>query len=336
MTKGPAYRYAPILSIQALCRALGCNEPFLRSLAERASGMYIGPKPMQKKSGGIRFVYDTKHPLKDVLKKVNRVFFKKTHYPTYLTGSLDGRDYSTNAGIHAGATGAITEDISQFFPSITADMVYEIWTKLFRFGHEPAMLLTALTTKDGVVFQGTPTGSYIANLVFWSTEHIVVEKLQSLNIRYSRYVDDVTLSKASTLSLDEKTWAISQIYSMIGAQGFKPKREKHGILSGKGAIKIMGLNANAKVSLPRKERSLIRAKVHALEKRFESGEIDFSFRTELNKVSGVVGKMSRFHKHEASQLRGRINVIRRSIELIPIITIGSQYPRTVLPQDVQN
>jgi hypothetical protein len=255
------------------------------------------------------------------------VLFKNVLYPAYLTGSLAGRDYSTNAGIHSGAHIAITEDISQFFPSITSDIVYDIWRKLLKFGHEPALLLTALTTKDGVVFQGTPTSSYIANLSFWNIEHVVVEKLQSQGIKYSRYVDDVTLSKTSTLTADEKSWAISQVYGMMGSQGFKPKREKHDILSGKKPITIMGLNTNGKVSLPQEERSLIRAKVHGLEKRFAEDQIDYVFRTDLNKVSGAVGKMSRFHKKEAAQLRERINVIRSSLDVSPVFTIGKRFPK---------
>ena len=66
------YPHAPVQSIQDLCRDMGYEEPLLRSIAQRAPRLYIGPKPKSKKGGGIRYVFDTKQPLKDILRRINR------------------------------------------------------------------------------------------------------------------------------------------------------------------------------------------------------------------------------------------------------------------------
>ena len=85
----PVYGNQPIRSVAALCRALGTPEGLLRSLAERIPQLYIGPKPKLKKDGkSFRNVYDTKPPLKPLLKKINAVVFENVIFPLYLQGSL--------------------------------------------------------------------------------------------------------------------------------------------------------------------------------------------------------------------------------------------------------
>ena len=126
-------------------------------------------------------MFDTKVPLKPLLKQINDVFFRHVAFPSYLTGSLPKRDFVSNVSLHADARIVIMEDISAFFDCITAAHVYRIWHRFFGFGEEAARMLTALTTKDGRVFQGTPTSSFLANLVFWDIESAVVEKLGAQN-----------------------------------------------------------------------------------------------------------------------------------------------------------
>ena len=328
MTRAPSYRHLRIHSLGALGRALRYSENSLSAIADLAPKLYIGPTPKPKKNGGTRDVYDTRKPLKELLRTINRVFFREVDFPDYLTGSIKGRDYVGNAEIHRNSLGTITEDICNFFPSIKSDAVYAIWREFFKFGHEPAQLLTKLTTKDGIVYQGTPTSSYLANLVFWEVEPVVVEKLAAENIRYSRFVDDVTLSSLIGLSQDKKSWAIAQIYAMMGRQGYTPKRNKHEILSASKPIEVMGLVTNSRVSLPKKERSAIRATVHNLEMRFDRGGIDLDFRVDISKTRGKIGKLKRLHTKEADALRKRIDAMKPTVDATPLAFAGSQFSKS--------
>jgi Reverse transcriptase (RNA-dependent DNA polymerase) len=312
----PKYPLDPVRSVESLCYALNISETALRSIAKRAPKLYIGPMPKEKSKGGIRDVYDTKPPLKMLLKRINLVFFKRVYFPPFLTGSLAGRDFVANVNIHKGARRAITEDIKSFFDNITADHVRGIWTDFFRFSDEVADILTALTTRNGRVFQGTPTSSYLANLVFWNSEPNLVNRLTEKGFRYSRYVDDVAVSSAGLMSEEEKQWVIAQIYALFRKTGFNPNRKKHEGMTSKNPIRFMGLNANGqmKATLPKEERARIRAQVYQLEKTMEqspafSGELT----SDLNKASGKVGKLQRLHPTEATKLRQRINLVRQKI-----------------------
>ena len=317
----PVYGNQPIRSVAALCRALGTPEGLLRSLAERIPQLYIGPKPKLKKDGmSFRNVYDTKPPLKPLLKKINAVVFENVIFPLYLQGSLKGRDYVSNVEIHEGSQAVICEDIEKFFDHITADTVLQIWQDFFGFGDEPAELLTALTTREGKVFQGTPTSSYLANLAFWSIEGTLVEKLAVRNMRYSRYVDDVTISSCTPISREDKTWAIAQVIAMMGSRGFRAARDKHSIQTGNARVAVMNVNVNRMAGLPAQARSGLRAMVHQLEQCFDRGETGPGFRTGLDKAGGRIGHMARFHKSEAAALRDRVQAMRRVINAEPIYT----------------
>lgn len=160
----PSYPHDPVRTVGSLAKALSCSDRELWEIAARVPTFYIGPTPKPKKNGnGFRDVYDTRRPLKPLLKKINIVFFERVQYPIYLQGSLKGRSPLGNAKLHERAQVAICEDIEKFFDHITAERVFSIWSGFFRFGEEPARLLTELTTNAGRVFQGTPTSSYLAN-----------------------------------------------------------------------------------------------------------------------------------------------------------------------------
>lgn len=287
-------------------------------MAERVPKLYIGPMLKPKKNGnGFRNVYDTKAPLKVVLRKINLIIFKKVHFPLYLQGSLRDRDYLSNASIHQGSGLVISEDIEKFFDNITDTQVYAIWHDFFRFAAEPAALLTALTTREGRVFQGTPTSSYLANLAFWSSEGKVVAKLADRGIRYSRYVDDVTISHETTMSPEDKTWAIAQIYGMFGASGFEPERSKHSVQPAHRRISVMGINVNQHPTISVAERAKLRSEVHRLEELVDRSEAGLEFRGALEKASGKIGRMSRFHPDEAAALRQRVRSMRRALDGLP-------------------
>lgn len=330
----PIYPCRPLQSVESLAKALACPESVLRYIAARSPALYIGPTPKPKKNGkGFRDVYDTKPPLKPLLKKINQVFFEVVQYPVYLQGSIKGRDPVRNAKLHENAQVAICEDIEKFFDHITAERVFSIWNGFLGFSEEPATLLTALTTNGGRVFQGTPTSSYLANLAFWDIEPKVVERLAGRGIRYSRYVDDITLSHPSGLSADDKAWAMGQVIAMMGSRGFKPARDKHVIQGGSGPITLMRMNINRQATITAKERGQIRAMVHHLEMRVERGDLGVEFCQAINTVTGKVGRLHRLHPAEAEKLRDRLSVIQKIVRVMPFAPVQAEPPSWGKPDD---
>jgi len=305
------YPHQPIHSVEALCSALRVHPRQLQAIAQIAPQLYRGPISKPKKRGnGVRFVYDTNDPLKPLLRRINQVFFREIRFPAYLHGSIKGCDFISNADVHKNSATVIKEDIKGFFDHITAEHAYDIWRRFFCFGDAPAELLTQLVTTEGKVRQGAPTSPYLANLVFWDIEPRIVEAMAMRGFRYSRFVDDVSLSCVTAMNKVDKSWVIGQLYGMLGARGFRPARAKHEILNGCEPRQIMGLNISAHLTFTKEQRRVTRAMVHQLEQRARAGENTVEFRSKLASVVGKVARLGRLHEADAARLRPRLIAIQ--------------------------
>ncbi len=196
----PQYKNEPVGSIQSLAKMLQMPVDELLKLAEDADSYYMQNTPEIKPNGKVRITYRLKPRLQEIQQRINQEIFYAVDYPFYLQGSIKDKDYPRNyihnASLHTGRKIVISEDITSFFPSITAYIVMRMWQHFFHFPKEVAEVLTNLTTYQGIVPQGAKTSSYIANLIFWDKEPQVESQLRQLGLRYSRFVDDVTVSSA--------------------------------------------------------------------------------------------------------------------------------------------
>lgn len=309
----PKYPFSPIRSLASLSRSLRLPVVDLQRIGDAASDLYRNAKPIIKTDGSIRQTFDALPLLKSVHRRIQTQFLQRVVYPDYLTGSLKGRDARRNALLHAGAAIVVTEDIKNFFPSTDAEVVYSIWAGFFRFAPEVAQLLTMLSIKDGSLPQGAITSSYLANLAFWNREWRLYENFRDKGISYSRYVDDVTFSSRERLNNEKIGCCIAEVYGLMASKGFKAKRSKHEIRRGNGPMLTTKLMINARPALITRERQNIRAAVHQIEILSRNSTDPVSVRSELNQVSGRVGRLSQLHPTEGATLRARLVTLRAGL-----------------------
>jgi retron-type reverse transcriptase len=307
LSKKPSYKHGPVQTLTTLAEILDLTEAQLDKLATNADRMYRF-RPQKKKDGSLRETWDAFPQLKNVHDLINRRFLRQVTYPLYLQGGIrdkqNPRDYVRNVNIHAGAACVITLDIADFFPSIQRHRILSVWRDFFRFSNDVAETLTALTTKDGVLPQGAKTSSYLANLVFWDTEHELVDCFERQGWTYSRLTDDITISKKTIPSDTETTRIVTLAVSFIQRNGYDIKREKQKILRGNQRMEINGLIANRRPALPKKERNRIRAQVNTLARKLADAEdIDLHF---IRSTFGKLDKLRRLHPQEAKQLETRL------------------------------
>src|SRR5579859_6774712 len=223
------YKRNPVGSVANLSRWLEKRQDDLLDLASRANELYRVVEEKPKSNGGTRIILDALPPLKDLQNLINRRIFCNVQYPCYLQGGIydpeSPRSYIADASLHIGAKTLISQDIKDFFPSITYEHVLAIWKYLFHFPPEVAHCLTQLVTHHGSLPQGAITSPAIANMVFFQSESRLVHRLGELDIRYTRYVDDISASATRRLSSHEINEALSAIIGMILRYGFKPHRE---------------------------------------------------------------------------------------------------------------
>ncbi|WP_081897746.1 reverse transcriptase family protein [Massilia sp. BSC265] len=309
----PLYLHSAIRGLAALSKALGVRQNVLEKLALSAETLYRVARSEVKSDGSIRQTYDALPRLKAVQIRIKERLLQRVIFPSYLHGSLRERSPRTNAATHIRAKITFAEDISNFFPSASRALVHRVWKDLFGFSEDVAALLTTLTTKDGGLPQGAVTSSYLANLIFWDYEPDLVKTLALRGLRYSRYVDDITVSSRLGIKASDKTYVISQIYGMLLHHGFTPKRKKHEITSAAKSMRTTKLVHHTRVSLPITERKKTRAAVYALELRVSAGESGPGVMKELASVSTRVGRLGSFHKTQAMALKKRLDVVRATL-----------------------
>lgn len=308
------YKHKSIASVEALARALGYDAAQLHDLAKKAPVSYRVAARIKKQDGSERITYDAYPKLKELHGRLLKRILREISFPGYLQGGIKDisspRDYVRNAGMHSGAVIVINHDISNFFPSVSERTIYDIWHNFFRFTPTVAELLTRLTSLNDGLPQGSRVSNYLANLVFWSDEPILVEKLHKRGITYSRLTDDITLSARYRLSKKEISWAIAQVHGMLGKHRFKSNRSKQKIYSSGERMIVNKVVINRKASLPHQKRSRIRAAVWSLEKECDAGETLGTNSDAYLRAMGLVTELSRFHPQEGLLLRERLKKMR--------------------------
>jgi hypothetical protein len=267
------------------------------------------PVPQKKKDGSPRPTWDAFRQLKAVQHLIKVRILAKATYPIYLQGGIrdreNPRDYARNAGIHAGQSCVVNEDIADFFPSTTSEQVRDIWQHFFRFSPEVAECLTLLTTRRRQLPQGAKTSNHLANLVFWRQEHELVLHLKTLKWKYSRLADDITISFPRPVSRSRKSCAISILYAFIKRHGYQPKYRKHDIFDSNERMLVNNLVVNRHPALPKSERNAIRGLVHRTVKRIQQRDGEVSA-VSIPSVLGKIGKLKRFHERAGKELNEKL------------------------------
>ena len=307
------YPHAPIRDLTTLAKALGVDERLMLRVAAKSTELYRSVE-LVKADGTPRHAFDANPQLKAIQVRVKQRLLQKVRYPTYLMGGLPTRSTRKNAELHKSARIIITEDIEDFFPSISQDIVHGIWCGVFRFTPPVAEVLTLLTTKGGCVPQGAVTSSYLANLALWNCEPGIVQRLQQEGYIYSRFVDDIAISSKEFRSRFERGRVISMVYGMLFSVGLKPKRNKHKTYTSGGNMEITKLATNRTVGLRKDVRILARKDVFELERQIAFGEHDGELRKRYASVASKVGRVNSFHPIEGAKLKARLKAAAAHIE----------------------
>ncbi|WAC71040.1 reverse transcriptase family protein [Roseateles sp. SL47] len=308
----PTFSGSPIAHPEALARALRISVQDLRTLAGSASKKY-SDFLVKKKDGSDRTVSGPEYDLKLIQKRINRLLFERVEFPPYLMGGIKDRDYVRNAKIHSHADAILALDIENFFPSISRSRVLQILSNVFKQPPAVANLLADLCTKDGVVPQGACTSTYLANLIFFEHEPRLVNSLREQGLKYSRLIDDITISSNDRLSPKRVDKVIDQVRAMLKPQGLRLKRKKTRLTSASNPDELMmvtGLWLNrGQPRVLRTERMEIRK---AVRKCVDEGAMERTspdYHKLHDKVSGRVGKLAQLSHPQAAIFREQLRSV---------------------------
>ncbi len=293
---------------ESLAKFLGIDWTLLQDVSKNIDLNWRKGKTEKKSDGSIRLTHSGSPVLKKIHKSINRKILSTVYYPNYLYGGLKNnsngtnRNHIANAKLHQGKRLIISADIAGFFPSVNELTIRNIWQYFFPFAPDVATLLTRLTSYQDELPQGWGNSPYLAQLVFWNTEHLLLKKLHQQNVGYSRYIDDFTLSTNQTLTKENLTQLFRGLAVMCLQKGTKLKGKKCKVES---RIRHQTVNkliiSGGKISLPKIYRNNLRARVHQFYLK-KSKMIPIECSSQKRSIQGQINYLKKFHPYQASQL----------------------------------
>jgi RNA-directed DNA polymerase len=187
-----------ILNLKNLAYTLKCRctSTELEKITSQIDNYYKRKEDIKIDSNGkdkIRILYPSLGRLKEIQERINSQILAKIDLPNFLFGGVKGKTNILNANEHKGKKYKFTTDLKKYFPSISWHLVYGMFLE-YGFSPDVSRLLTKLTTYKGMLPQGSPTSTSIANLVFIPVDIEINNFCKGNKITYTRFVDDLSMS----------------------------------------------------------------------------------------------------------------------------------------------
>lgn len=260
---------------------------------------------IEKKNGGHREIFAPNPDLKKIQKRLN--YFLQAYYlcikPKEVHGFVINPHYLgeycnivANASQHVGKKYLLNIDLKEFFPSITANRVRDVFrSTLFGFNDQLSTALTLLSTYKGILPIGSPTSPVISNFVCYQLDSDLITFCESHGLSYTRYADDLTFSSNEPIT----PFMIEGVRQQIENNHFEINNSKTRLTTNNRKQTVTGITVNEKVNVDRKLLKQIRAMTHdlsmngivsATRNHFDiKGEVDHKLQDRfMNRLGGYI------------------------------------------------
>ena len=224
---------------------------------------------IRKKTGGFRKISAPNPTLKWCQHWIQHNILE--HVVGRLSSSVHGfvqnRSIQTNALPHVNSEWIINIDLKDYFDSISQKKVLDFFLQL---GYEDSVseFLSNVCTKFSCVTyqkalpQGAPTSPLLANFLTINLDKDLERLAQELDMRYTRYADDITFSGL------QKPCPITprSIEDIIYKHGFRPNKSKTRIRDKGSKMMVTGLTVGNGVHVPKEYRKQIFRELHFAKK----------------------------------------------------------------------
>ncbi|MEE8603384.1 reverse transcriptase family protein [Euzebya tangerina] len=259
-----------------------------------------------KSGSGQRLVEAPKQTLRRVQRWVLRRVLHNIPVHPATHGFVPGRSVHTYVGPHVGRRVVVSLDLRNFFTSVAAGRVFGIF-RVAGYADSVAHTLTGLMTNAvpadilrghpdaprALRFphlpQGAPTSPALANLAAFSLDRRLSGLATAMDLRYTRYADDLAFSSAGGLSRRARRRLVVTVEEIARAEGFDVNRAKTRAATAGRQQRLAGRVVNAVDNAPRRDYDRLRAVLH-----------DAS-------INGPVAANREGHPAFEAHLRGRIH-----------------------------
>lgn len=221
-----------------------------------------------KAKGGKRIIEAPNENLLQIQKRLN-ICLQAVYYtikPTEVYGFVQSakaeahnHNIITNAKNHIGKASVLNIDLKDFFHSISAIKVRELFqTTPFYFSEDLATCLALICCWNKRLPMGAATSPVVSNFHCLKLDEQLIAVARQLNLTYTRYADDLTFS--TNYIIDET--AINNIKQSISESEFNINERKFRLQSKYRQQSVTGIKVNTKANVDRPYIRNIRAALH--------------------------------------------------------------------------
>lgn len=204
-------------TLDGLSKITGLSSRLLFCLSQKTE-RYYKTISVPKRNGDMRIIHSPSYSLHImqlwILRNILDKVIPSDRSMAFRKGKAYG--YLVNALCHIDTLYAISIDLQDFFPSITADKVFTIFSNL-GYNSFASTILTNLCTLDGILPQGSACSPALSNLVCLALDARLVGLCEKRGIRFTRYADDMYFSCDDQNSLKR---ILPIIRKIIESEGF--------------------------------------------------------------------------------------------------------------------
>lgn len=246
---GLLYKDVPVIfDLNHLSSLLGVKKKYLLSVIYSPDSHYR-EFTIPKHSGGTRVITSPYASLKTIQTWIYNNILSKIKVHRCVHGFKRKKSIITNARIHVENSCLLKLDIKDFFPSIKINKVITVFRQL-GYTDEVSLILASLCCKDDSLPQGAPTSPYLSNIVSHQMDNRLFRLAKSLNLKYTRYADDIAFSGNKIPARFMK-----YVKQIIIESGYEINEKKVRIYNEQGNKILTGISlANKQLRLPRDTR----------------------------------------------------------------------------------
>jgi len=216
---------------------------------------------IKKNNGGYRTIYEPNSLLMKIQKSILNNILNNKSISLYAKAYHKGIPLRDNASAHVNKDLILKLDIKNFFESISFVDIYNSCFSIEYFPKSVGMLLTYLCTYNDHLTQGSPTSSYISNLVMKDFDEELGYYCEMNNISYTRYSDDMTFSGDFNPSE-----VIVKVRKMLYKLGLELNDSKIHVIHKSSCQSVTGIVVNEKVQVGSRYRNKIRQEIYYIRK----------------------------------------------------------------------
>jgi hypothetical protein len=155
---------------------------------------------------------------KEILKELEEI----VQFPDCVHGGVRGKSIETNARVHQGAKYILKMDIKKFFRSTTFQHI------MAGLAGYPTILPEKISDfvyclYDNHLPTGAPTSPFLGNVACYALDTYLMAHEETLQYKYTRYIDDITISQ----NTPTRNWElISFITDLVHSNGYKINKKK--------------------------------------------------------------------------------------------------------------